>query len=116
MAEAVNERTGVAVATSVEFARSIWSRFWGLMWRRELAVGSAMLIDPCSSIHTFMMRFAIDVVFLDKEDTVTKVAVCIKPYRLAFGPRCKRVLEMPCGAAATAEIAVGDRLSFRDGA
>ena len=113
MMQAINERTGLVAVGSVEVASSMWSRFWGLMGRRALAENCALLIDPCSSIHTFMMRFPIDVVFLDKENSVTKVAECIRPYRVAFGPRCKRVLEMPCGAAAGSGITVGDSIRFQ---
>jgi uncharacterized membrane protein (UPF0127 family) len=95
-------------------ARSYWSRFKGLMFQAELPEGEALLIDPCSSVHTFFMRFPIDVVFLDKNDCVVKIAAALGPYRAAMGGGGKKVLEMPPGAAAKAGIAVGEALFFRE--
>lgn len=62
-------------------ANSYWSRFWELMGRRTLGEEERLLIGPCSSIHTMFMRFAIDVIFLDKEHRVVKIAT-VPP----FGP------------------------------
>jgi uncharacterized membrane protein (UPF0127 family) len=86
----------------------------GLMFRKGLAEGEALLIDPCSSVHTFFMRFPIDVLFLDKEGRVVKIAAGLKPYRAALGKGCKRVLEMAAGGAAGAGVQVGDQLTFAD--
>jgi uncharacterized protein len=108
------EGSGERVAANVEVATSIWARFWGLMFRGGLDEESALLIDPCSSIHTIFMRFPIDAVFIDSENFVTKVVPCLKPYRAALGrKRSRKVLEMPCGAAEAASISPGDQLSFR---
>jgi uncharacterized membrane protein (UPF0127 family) len=111
--QAVDDASDRVVAEHVEVATSMWARFWGLMFRRKLDEGHALLIDPCSSVHTFFMRFRMDAVFLDKDGVVTKVAACMKPYRAALGPKSKKVLEMPCGAAEAAGISAGSKLSFR---
>lgn len=92
----------------------MWSRFWGLMGRRALADGQALLIDPCSSVHTMFMRFPIDVIYLDRENRVVKIADGLKPYRASLGGGARRVLEMPLGAAAASGLAVGDQLDFDD--
>jgi uncharacterized membrane protein (UPF0127 family) len=110
------EASGEQVATDVEVANSMWSRFWGLMFRGGLRDDSAMLIDPCSSIHTIFMRFPIDAVFLDKSDVIKKIAPCVKPYRATMGGGGKKVLEMPCGAAERAGLEVGDRLRYEESA
>lgn len=93
-------------------AKSYGARFKGLMGRRELPAGEALLIEPCSSVHTFFMRFPIDVVFLDREDRVVKIAEALKPWRASMGGGGKKALEMRPGAAAEAGIAVGDQLFF----
>jgi uncharacterized protein len=111
--QAIDEASGRVVAEQVEVATSMWARFWGLMFRGKLDEGHALLIDPCSSVHTFFMRFRMDAVFIDRDGVVTKVAACMKPYRAALGPKSKKVLEMPCGAAEAAGISTGSRLSFR---
>lgn len=111
MARMLNQTKNTIVADELRIARSMWARFWGLMGKRELPVGQALLIDPCSSIHMFFMRFPIDVAFLDKNDKVVKVVEGIKPWRMALGGGGKKALELPVGAAATAAVEAGDQLA-----
>lgn len=92
-------------------ATSIWARFRGLMLKKSLPAGEGLLIDPCTSVHTMFMRFPIDVVFLDRENRVTKVVPALKPLRIAFGNGGKRALELPAGAAAECGIEPGAVLS-----
>ena len=112
----VNASRGTVVASRTERAETHWARLMGLMGRRSLPEDSALLITPCSSVQTFFMRFAIDVVFLDGDGQVVKVVAALKPYRVAFGgwgARC--ALELPAGAASRCGVAVGDRLVWEDG-
>ncbi len=93
----------------------MWARFWGLMFRGSLAEGEALLITPCSSVHTIFMRFPIDVVFLDKDERVVKVVTAMKPYGAALGGHgAHHVLELNAGAAATAGLTVGNSLVFAE--
>ena len=92
-------------------AVSYWSRFWGLMGRRTLGEEEGLLIEPCSSIHTMFMRFSIDVIFLDKEHRVVKIAT-VPPFRAALGRGSHAVLEVPAGTAERNGLEVGDALSF----
>ena len=104
------------MASRAEKAETHWARLMGLMGRRALPEDEALLITPCSSVQTFFMRFAIDVVFLDRDGQVVKVASELKPYRAALGGRGARsALELPAGAAARCGIAVGDRLVCEGG-
>jgi uncharacterized membrane protein (UPF0127 family) len=114
MARALNQTKNTVVAEEVTLATSMWSRFWGLMGRKNLPDGHGLLIDPCSSIHMFFMRFALDVVFLDDEGRVKKVVVGIKPWRAALGGGGKKALELPVGAAAKANVETGDELAIVD--
>jgi uncharacterized membrane protein (UPF0127 family) len=109
---ALNQTKGIVIAEDVDVARSIWSRFWGLMGRARLAEGHGLHITPCSSIHMFFMRFAIDVVFLDKSLRVTKVVHAIKPWRVALGGGGHSALELLPGAALAAGVEVGDLIEF----
>jgi len=81
------------------------------MGRRTLAEDEGLLIEPCSSIHTMFMRFTIDVVFLDKERRVVKVAT-VPPFRAALGGGGHAVLELPAGTAERNGVEVGDALSL----
>jgi uncharacterized protein len=71
-----------------------------------------MLIRPTWSVHTAFMRFAIDVVFLDFELTVLKVARQLPPWRVATRLRAHSVLELPAGECERLRIDVGDRLAW----
>ena len=107
-----NQTKGLPIADNVTVATSVWSRFWGLMGRSKLDGGRGMHITPCSSIHMFFMRFAIDVIFLDKSLKVTKVVYEIKPWRAALGGGGHSALELPVGAALAADVEVGDVIEF----
>ncbi len=112
--QAVNAQTGRVVAERVELADGVWSRFRGLMLRRPLEPGCGLLLRPSSSIHTFFMRFPIDVVYLDRAGKVVKVVADMKPWRVSAGGRgARQVLELPSGSAAQAGLQLGDEIEFR---
>ncbi|HEV3233554.1 MAG TPA: DUF192 domain-containing protein [Candidatus Dormibacteraeota bacterium] len=80
-------------------ADSSWKRFVGLMGRASLPAGEGLWIEPCNSIHMFFMRFAIDAVFLDRDNRVKRVVRDLKPWRVSpivFGART--VVELPAGS------------------
>lgn len=110
MPRAVNETKGTVVAQEVRLARSVWSRFRGLMGRRSLPEGQGLLLEPCSSIHCMFMRFPIDVIFLDREGRVVKVATNVKPWRLAAAKGARSALELPAGVATRTHTTAGDRI------
>ena len=85
-------------------------RMRGLLGRRELNKDEGLLISPCNSVHTFFMRYAIDVIFLDRENVVVKVVHGMKPYRLAMAVGSSSVLETRAGVASLAGIQPGDSL------
>jgi uncharacterized membrane protein (UPF0127 family) len=96
-------------------ADSFFTRLRGLLGRRELSRGEGLLIRPGSSIHTWFMRFPIDVVFLDRELRVVRVAADVGPWRLRWGKGARQVLELAAGEAAARGIEAGDRLTLDDG-
>lgn len=75
--------------------------------------GDALLIRPCSSVHTFFMRVPIDVVFLDRDGKVVHIIENLKPWRLSPWVRGScMVLEMPAGAVQRSGIKLGNLLVF----
>jgi uncharacterized protein len=88
------------------------------MFARELADDAGLLIDPCSSIHMFFMRFPLDVIYLNKDDQVVRVQQGIRPWRI--GPLHTRgaryVIELPVGVIERSGTSVGDQLSFHTAA
>ena len=105
-----NESTQTLVIPSAQIADNLWARFWGLLGRRRIGVDEGLLIEPCSSVHTLFMRFTIDVVFLDRDRRVLKVAT-VRPFRAALARGSKSVLELAEGSAARHGIEVGHSLT-----
>jgi uncharacterized protein len=82
----------------------------GLLGRDGLAQGEGLLIKPCGSVHTFFMRFPLDVVFLDRELSVVAVRPEVRPWRTAGARGAKIALELAAGEAARLGIAAGMQL------
>lgn len=108
----VNERTGAVVATRLEAAFDSAARKRGLLGREGLADGEAVVIAPCCAVHTWFMKFPIDVVFAARDGRVVNVRSRVDAWRLAFGWRAFATIELPAGAAARAGLLTGDRLAL----
>ena len=106
----LNERTGVPLATSIEAAFDSASRKRGLLGRDGLAPRHAMVIAPSNAIHTFFMRFPIDVIFAAKDGTVVGLRQSLAAWRIAIAPRAYCAIELAAGSIERESIAVGDRL------
>jgi uncharacterized membrane protein (UPF0127 family) len=77
------------------------ARTQGLLGRDSLAPGHGLILEPCRLIHTWFMRFPIDVVFVDRHHRVTRVARDVRPFRFAWGGWSARMtLELPAGTVA----------------
>jgi uncharacterized membrane protein (UPF0127 family) len=80
-------------------AATWWSRAIGLLATARLDDPCGLWIEPCRSIHTFWMRYAIDVVFVDADGVVTKVVPELRPWRMAACRRARTTLELRAGLA-----------------
>ena len=76
-------------------AQSFRSRLLGLALRRDLHPREALLIPRCASVHTFGMRFALDVRFLDHRGAVISIRRGVRPRRVVSEPQAASVLELP---------------------
>ncbi len=95
----------------VRVAASFWQRFRGLMLTSHLSPDEGLLLQPCSSVHTCFMRYPIDLVFLDRDSKVLRLARNVVPYRMAWGPPgTDSVLELSPGAIDAIGMQEGDRL------
>ncbi len=100
------------IACRVSVAKTWHARLRGLLGKRSIASDEGLLITPCNSVHSFGLGFAIDVIFLDTCNVVTKCTT-LAPGSCAFGPRrAQSVLELQAGRVAQFRITVGDRLLF----
>jgi hypothetical protein len=110
---AFNRSRGAEVASQVDKADDYDSRCRGLLGRVALAKEEGLWIVPCPMIHTFGMKFSIDVLFLDREQNVVRVIEGLKPWRLSpWVWRAHSVLEL-AGGALQGSVAVGDQLEIR---
>lgn len=105
-----NTRNNRIVARMLLTAFDSASRRKGLLDHESLAEGSALIIAPSSAIHTFAMRFAIDVMFVSKDGRVLKVRRDVRPRRVAAAWRAFAVVELPVGAIDRSETRPGDQL------
>ncbi len=108
----VNERTGQAIASDVALCDKPWSRGIGLLGRRGLPEGAAIVLRPGSSIHTMFMMFSLDIVYLDREGVVLKVVRNLKPFRFSACRGARDTVELQAGALDRADLQEGDRLKL----
>jgi uncharacterized protein len=94
----------------VRVARRFVSRALGLLVGEPLGESEALLIAPCSSIHTFGMRYPIDVVFVDRDARIVRVFDRVGAARIRFAFGARAVVELRSGAAARHGLAPGVRL------
>lgn len=87
-----------------------FARMRGLLGRATLPAGEGILLRPAGSVHTFFMRFPIDVVFCDRDLRIVKVVRGLKPWRMAAALGAKVTIELAVGAATGLEP--GDRLQL----
>ena len=103
---------GEVLARRVVWARSARSRARGLIGRPPLADGEALVLTPGRQVHTFGMRYAIDVVFCDADWRVRRVVRGLRPRRVTrWVARTRYLVELPYGASA--RVAPGARLVLR---
>jgi uncharacterized membrane protein (UPF0127 family) len=88
------------------------ARLRGLLGRRELPPGEGLLLRPSPSVHTWFMRFAIDVVFLDRDLRVLDARSAVRPWRMVGRRGARAVLELAAGEARRRGLRPGDRLAL----
>jgi uncharacterized protein len=84
----------------------------GLLGRGMLAAGEGLWIVPCEAVHTFGMRFPIDLIYLDRNQRVKKVRHEVRPWRVSACLSAHSVLELASGSIRRTQTKPGDRLEF----
>lgn len=109
----VNATKKTTVSDHCRFANSVFKRMVGLLGRKVLAQGEGLLLDRCYGIHTFFMRFSIDVLFLDKELHVIRAVPALPPFRTCVVKQAVYVLELPVGSIQRSQTAAGDQIQMK---
>ena len=107
----VNKRSGAVLATDLLPALDSATRRTGLLKHTSLPQGTAMVIAPTNAIHTWFMRFAIDVIFVARDGRVLKVRHAMRPWRMSATLRGYAVVEMQGGTLANLAVSPGDVLA-----
>lgn len=110
----VNKSKGTTLAKHVEPAITFSKRFIGLMGRLSLPPGNALWLQPCTSIHTWFMRFPIDVAFVSKGWKVVATKENMQPWRFSkVYVDSYRVIELPAGTLSNTKTELGDYLELK---
>lgn len=113
MLKVTNTTRGTTVGDKVELANTSLTRMFGLLGHKRLDAGEGLWIKPSSGVHTFFMRFTIDVIGLDANLKVIKLWHSLPPWRVtSVSMKLKSVVELPSGAIKAATVQVGDQLEI----
>jgi uncharacterized membrane protein (UPF0127 family) len=107
----VNTRNGKVVADRLLTAFDSATRRKGLLAHGSLPQSTALIIAPTNAIHTFFMKFPIDIVFVSKDGRVLKIRSSVPAWRMTASLRAYAVLEMAAGSLDGSDTQVGDRLA-----
>ena len=97
---------------SIAVANTSSARNKGLLKQSGLLDGHGLWLVPCEGIHTFFMKFAIDLVYIDRKKQVRKVVRGVTPWRLSVCISAHSVIELPAGSAEKSLTQTGDQLEF----
>ena len=108
-----DETRRTVIGNRIEIADTSLSRMVGLLGRRGLNAGEGLWIRPSSGVHTFFMRFSIDVIGLDKQMKVIKLWRRLVPYRVtSVSVKLSSVIELRAGAIDGCQVELGDQLAM----
>lgn len=111
--KAVNLTRDTELAHSLSAATGILARMKGLLGKKQLPAGEGLWIKPCKSIHTIGMKFPIDVIFLDANNTVIAALTSIRPGRISpFYAAATSVIELPAGSIDQSTTQPGDTVAL----
>lgn len=107
------EKDGKIICPDIENANNFFRRFMGLMCRKSMPLDHGLLLTPCNEIHTFFMRFAIDTVYISKDNTIVYIDEAVEPNKIRKRVKgAYKVLELNAGIAKEIGIAAGDKINF----
>lgn len=108
-----NASRGTVLAEQVAIANTLLTRLCGLLGTDNLPSQHGLLIQPCRQVHTYFMRYALDLVFLDGDRRVVRTVCDVLPGRISPHVRdAAAVLELPAGTLATTPTRDGDQLAI----
>ncbi|OZM58135.1 hypothetical protein CIB95_00720 [Lottiidibacillus patelloidae] len=111
----VNLSNGTILANKLKTAYRFFQRLKGLMFTSELPLGEALHLQPCQSVHTFFMKYDIDVIYLDKDMKIVKITHMMKPSKVgSIVKNANSVIELPAGSISKTDTKVGHVLQIKN--
>ncbi|MCK4859134.1 MAG: DUF192 domain-containing protein [Candidatus Omnitrophica bacterium] len=110
----INQSNNALLFSKAQKKIRFFSKLCGLMFRKEISEENALIFYNASAIHTFFMRFPIDVVFLNKNMRVLRICQGLKPSRMVFCKGAFCVIECVSGLAAIKKVKCGDVLAVQN--
>jgi uncharacterized membrane protein (UPF0127 family) len=107
-----NITRGTVLGEAIDIADTSAKRTTGLLKHTELRAGEGLWIVPCEGVHTFFMKFALDLVYIDKKNLVRKVVRDVRPWRVSFCLMADSIVELPVGVIGSSATQKGDELVF----
>ncbi len=109
----VNIDTSEVIAERVKGAYTFWSRFKGLMLTESMPENAALHLSPCTAIHTFFMKYSIDILYLDKEKKIVGIEKELEPGMIGKKwLNAKSVIELPAGTIDKTSTVMGQRVEI----
>jgi uncharacterized membrane protein (UPF0127 family) len=105
-----NLRNGAVLAEHLLTAFESKTRNKGLLGRESLGDGEALIIAPSNAVHTWFMKFPIDIAFVERSGRVVKTRNTVPPWRIAAALRAFAVIELPAGTLDRCRTVRGDEL------
>ena len=108
-----NLTRGSVIGDRIRIADTSLTRLFGLLSRSELDAGEGLWIHPSSGVHTFFMRFPIDVIGLDHDRKVVKLWPNLMPWRItSISMKLQSVVELPAGQISASGSCIADTIHF----
>lgn len=102
------------IADDIKVAENFFTRSIGLLSKKSLSGNEGLIIKPCCSIHTFFMKFDIDVLFVNKQNKIIALYENVKPWRiLPIHLRSYYVIELPSGSIMNKNIQKNDIVALK---
>ena len=109
----INKTRQATLAENAAVAKTPLKRMIGLLNRKGFEPGEALIIKPCNSIHTFFMRFPIDVIFVDRDSRITRTIRSMRPFRISgIYLNALFSIELPAGTLEKTSTQIGDYLTI----
>jgi hypothetical protein len=109
----VNKTKDVEITSSAEVASGFFQRLFGLMFRNNIKDNQALIFYQAPSIHTFFMRFSLDIIFLDKKMKVKKLVYGLGPWRLVSCWGAYITIELSSEKISQIKVGIGDEIEIR---